>query len=62
MACPTCDHMMQNLGATTDRIFWCPRCGTIRTIRGQCNDDAVPRWIIQADAAIKDIPKLRELN
>lgn len=30
MACPTCDHTMQNLGADDRRIFWCPRCGTIR--------------------------------
>lgn len=35
MACPTCGHTMQNLGVDsgpgpTRRVFWCPRCGTLR--------------------------------
>lgn len=30
MACPTCDHTMQNLGGTAHKYFWCPRCGTLR--------------------------------
>lgn len=37
MACPTCDHTMHNLGidgkgpvGMTRRVFWCPRCGTLR--------------------------------
>ncbi len=34
MACPACDHTMQNLGLTADRVFWCPRCGTIKS--GDC--------------------------
>jgi hypothetical protein len=34
MACPICRHTMQNLGASTDRIFWCPRCGCILTHSG----------------------------
>jgi tRNA(Ile2) C34 agmatinyltransferase TiaS len=28
MACPTCSHTMHGLGHD---IFWCPRCGTLRT-------------------------------
>ena len=32
MACPTCDHTMQNLGVENQKIFWCPRCGTLKTI------------------------------
>ena len=31
MPCPTCDHTMHNLGVESQRIFWCPRCGTIKT-------------------------------
>ena len=42
MACPTCDHTMQNID---DAVYWCPRCGTVRTIRG---------------AGIKEVPKLVE--
>lgn len=34
MACPTCDHTMQNLGVENQKIFWCPRCGTLKTISG----------------------------
>lgn len=41
MACPTCDHTMQNVGAVNDRIFWCPRCGTLRTCTGDHKDDEV---------------------
>jgi len=29
MACPTCDHTLQNINAKPP-IFWCPRCGTIK--------------------------------
>jgi len=37
MACPTCDHTMQNLGVDSGvdkhkKIFWCPRCGTIKEV------------------------------
>ena len=28
MSCPTCDHTMQRLPL---HIFWCPRCGTLKT-------------------------------
>ena len=30
MACPVCDHTMQNLGVPGERKFWCPRCGTLK--------------------------------
>ncbi len=32
MACPTCDHTMQNVGDNGGRtVFWCPRCGGLKT-------------------------------
>lgn len=44
MACPTCDHTMQSIGQTKrqDSVFWCPRCGTIRTLYSptKMDDDA----------------------
>jgi tRNA(Ile2) C34 agmatinyltransferase TiaS len=41
MACPTCSHTMQNLGAEGQRLFWCPRCGTIKSVSG--DHDSVSR-------------------
>lgn len=29
MPCPKCNHTLQNIGAKDQRIFWCPRCGTL---------------------------------
>jgi hypothetical protein len=52
MACPTCSETMQNLGLSdrepvgmTRRVFWCPRCGTLREElsdigAAQTNDEA----------------------
>lgn len=31
MACPTCDHTMRSVGGVGYVVFWCPRCGTIKT-------------------------------
>lgn len=31
MACPTCDHTMQKC---TDNVYWCPRCGTLKSTLG----------------------------
>ena len=28
--CPTCDHTMHNVGSPDRRIYWCPRCGTLK--------------------------------
>jgi Zn-finger nucleic acid-binding protein len=30
MSCPVCDHTMQNLGTVDYRLWWCPRCGTLK--------------------------------
>lgn len=45
MPCPVCDRTMQNVGATTDRIFWCPTCGTLRTVSGDHTKDEPPSFI-----------------
>lgn len=48
MACNTCDHTMQTIGVTCDqdgaRVFWCPRCGTIRTT-GRFEGDDMPKLV-----------------
>ena len=46
MACPTCSNTMQNLGVPDARVFWCSRCGTIRTFRSDgASESAVPALI-----------------
>lgn len=45
MACPTCDHTMQNLGVNGQKIFWCNRCGTIKTVIGDYEEIEEPIWI-----------------
>lgn len=34
MSCPICKHTMSQLGLdqVNRRVFWCPRCGTLKTI------------------------------
>lgn len=31
MACKTCDHTMQRVNDGYPRVFWCPRCGTLKS-------------------------------
>lgn len=37
MACQTCDHTMQSIAS---KVFWCPRCGTIKREYNTLN----PEW------------------
>ncbi len=39
MACDTCSHTMQNLGVEGQRIFWCPRCGSLKTVVGHADKE-----------------------
>lgn len=54
MSCPTCDHTMQGIGKleTGERLFWCPRCGTIRRVRHERTG-----WIA-GQSTVDDVPKL----
>lgn len=45
MPCPTCNETMQNVGATDQRIFWCPRCGTLKLESGDHEDVEQPFWM-----------------
>lgn len=50
MSCPTCSCTLQNLGLDAGpelnvRVFWCPRCGTIRREVGDWSADDVPRLV-----------------
>lgn len=51
MACPVCDHTMQNLGVEGRRVFWCPRCGTLKMEHSDHVDLESPTWIRQIKLA-----------
>lgn len=40
MACPTCDHTMRNFGVENQKIFWCSRCGTLKTVNGDYEENS----------------------
>lgn len=49
MACPNCDHTMQNLWLDPKRnVYWCPRCGTLKDYQDPAREHAelsTPMWI-----------------
>jgi Zn-finger nucleic acid-binding protein len=65
MPCPVCSATMQNLGAATDRIFWCPRCGCVLLNFGGVDNFSQTRLsrdvAVAADAA-GTIPKHSTIN
>jgi len=60
MACPVCDHTMQNLGLGTRTVFWCPNCGTLKTRSGEHEESeatAIMRHVVR-EAKIGGVPGL----
>lgn len=55
--CPVCRHTMQNLGVAGQRIFWCPRCGTLREYTGDFARVEQPLWILGVLRAAALCPK-----
>ncbi len=47
MACETCDHTMQRVNGGEPPVFWCPRCGTLKT-KGGVPEFEVPKVIGRA--------------
>jgi Zn-finger nucleic acid-binding protein len=45
MPCLVCGHTVQNLGVEGQRIFWCPRCGTVMTERGDWKEHQSPMLV-----------------
>lgn len=41
MPCPVCEHTMRGL---TAKVYWCPRCGTVRDVRHYHPDIVPDRW------------------
>lgn len=48
MACQTCDHTMQGIS----RVFWCPRCGTIK-MPGSAPEFEAPSIVDRVHAFMK---------
>ena len=53
MACPACDHSMQNIA---ENMFWCPRCGTIKLPGGQSDQ---PMLVGRAKSLLSEMVWLR---
>ncbi len=52
MPCSVCGHTMHNLGVSGQRIFWCPRCGTLKDNEGTTfENNESPRWTKMLAAA-----------
>lgn len=52
MPCPLCGHTMHNLGVVNAGKFWCPRCGSIKTVDLHGWEDiSFPRWSKMLDEA-----------
>lgn len=47
MPCDICGHTVQHIG-TVERIFWCPRCGTLVTDEAGLRDCSPPKLVGQA--------------
>ena len=59
MACPVCNHTMQNLGSPERRIFWCARCGTLKEYTGDFSRVEMPlhlQHVVEA-SGLKAQPK-----
>lgn len=47
MPCSVCSHTLHKVCRSTDGrdVFWCPRCGTLRTDYGGFGDDHLPKLV-----------------
>jgi hypothetical protein len=60
MSCPTCDHTMQRLNEHWPAYYYCPRCGTLRTVQiGLLSPDdvAVPKLVTRCQEFQRDFIK-----
>lgn len=47
MACDTCDHTLHRVNDGEPRVWWCPRCGTIKT-EGRVPEFVEPKIVNRA--------------
>jgi len=59
-ACPNCDHAMQHV-TTTNRVFWCPRCGTLKEMDEVCTPGLIDRVIAFCETLDDKEPEDREI-
>ncbi len=54
MPCDICNHTVQNISAEGQRIFWCPRCGSLKTETGDFHRTTPPRLVGYVRDAAED--------
>ena len=54
MSCQTCDHTMQCIFADLPRIFWCPRCGSIKSDMGTHEEPKLIERVIEFAGHLTD--------
>lgn len=54
MACPKCDHTMQNIATIPTTTFWCPRCGTIKFIQGGHEESETPKGFVELEKKLAE--------
>lgn len=59
MACFACDHTMQRVNAGQPRVFWCPRCGTLKT-EGMVPEFQPPKLVGRAHALCCAVERVEE--
>lgn len=59
MSCPTCDHTMQKIGVGIGKdIYWCPRCGTLKTLIHRMERDYNTHEVPKAVKCIRSFIKM----
>ena len=63
MACPTCDHTMHHVATAgkKDPLFWCPRCGTIKS-EAKIKPFEAPMLVARAKALVVDNDESKRID
>ena len=62
MPCDICNHTLQNMGVEGQRIFWCPRCGSVKTENGDFHETSQPMLVSRARKAYDGSLKTSSYN
>lgn len=62
MSCPICSHTMEGLDTPGRRLFWCPRCGTLRELTGaDPNESVAPFSRMSVPSLVGRVRQFREM-
>ena len=63
MACNTCGHTMQGLVTQENyKIFWCPRCGHLKSISGKGDNEFIEDSPSYWGKNVRDAARLAEIK